>query len=162
MTIVRVPLALRASLAVVIPLTVAGIGPWLVAGRAAWHVGQPWRLVFLLPMAAGAALLFTCIVLFAVAGGGTLAPVDPPTHFVAVGPYRFTRNPMYVGVTLWLVGQALLTSVGTLVWYACIVPVGFHLFVRLVEEPSLRRRFGDAYDTYTQRVPRWLGHRRGT
>ncbi len=158
----RVPLLIRAPLATVIPLTVAGVGPWLLLRRSLPTVPSAWRLVFAVPMIAGLALLVWSIVLFAVVGRGTLAPLDPPIAFVARGPYRVTRNPMYVGVTLWLVGLALLTGARPLVWYAVIVSLGFHLFVTLVEEPGLRRRFGESYEAYTRSVPRWLGRRRGT
>ena len=157
----RLPLALRAVLATAIPLTVAGVGPWLLLDGLAPHV-PVWRYAMLIPGGGGLALTLWAIVLFATHGRGTLAPVSPPTRFVAHGPYRFTRNPMYVGVTCWLLGLAVMTGAGVLLWYAGIVAVGFHLFVRFVEEPMLRRRFGEEYQAYTRRVPRWLGCRRGT
>ncbi|MBM3907667.1 MAG: isoprenylcysteine carboxylmethyltransferase family protein [Gemmatimonadetes bacterium] len=157
----QLPLSLRALLATAIPVTVAGVVPWLMLGGALPRV-PAWRYGLLVPMLGGLALALWGIVLFATRGRGTLAPVSPPTQFVACGPYRFTRNPMYVGVTCWLLGLAMFTGARALLWYAVLVPVGFHMFVRFVEEPKLRRRFGAEYEAYTQRVPRWLGRRRGT
>ncbi len=158
----RLPLALRAILATLIPILVAFIGPWVALGGALPMPASYWRLIFLVPMLLGIALLAWCIVIFAQYGRGTLAPLDPPTVFVARGPYLVTRNPMYVGVSSWLLGVAALTDARLLWWYALITMAAFHFFVRLVEEPLLRRRFGATYDDYTRNVPRWLGRRRGT
>src|SRR5215475_6676397 len=58
-------------------------------------------------MAAGGALALACIATFVTRGEGTPAPFDPPRKFVAVGPYRFVRNPMYVGAFLVLLGFGL-------------------------------------------------------
>ncbi len=158
----RIPLAVRALVATVIPLTVAGLAPSYLLSRFAWRAVPAWHAVFAIPMAAGIGLLGYCIVLFAITGRGTLAPLDPPTVFVARGPYRFTRNPMYVGVSLWLWGLAAFTNTRVMLMYALSAAIGFHVFVTLVEEPALRRRFGASYEAYVQRVPRWLGRRRGT
>jgi protein-S-isoprenylcysteine O-methyltransferase Ste14 len=155
------PLALRAVLATALPITVAGVVPWLLL-YGAWPRVPAWRYAFLSLMLGGLALAAWAVVLFATAGRGTLVPVDPPRLFVERGPYRLTRNPMYVGVTCWLLGLAGLTGTRVLLSYVVGVAVGFHLFVRFVEEPMLRRRFGAEYDTYARRVPRWLGRRRGT
>jgi len=157
-------LALRAALAALaLPGVIGGLVPWLILGRALDVADPPARLTAsLLVMSAGIALLVWCIVLFAIDGRGTLAPVDPPTVVVARGPYRFTRNPMYVGVTTWLTGVAVLTASRPLAWYALVVAVAFHLRVVLNEEPVMRRRFGAPYDAYCARVPRWLWPRRGT
>ena len=157
----RVPLPLRAVLATAIPITVAAVVPWLLLGRVIPAVPS-WRLVLLLPMLGGLAFGAWDVALFATEGRGTLAPIDPPSVFVARGPYRLTRNPMYLGVACWLLGLSALTGARVLLWYALVIPIGFHAFVVLVEEPGLRRRFGASYEEYTRRVPRWLGRRRGT
>jgi protein-S-isoprenylcysteine O-methyltransferase Ste14 len=97
-----------------------------------------------------------CVVLFAREGQGTPAPVDPPKVFVATGPYRFVRNPMYVGFIGMLSGLALiLRSPSSLSLALLLLAVG-HPFVVFYEEPSLRQRFGDSYLRYCRRVPRWL------
>lgn len=153
---------MRAVLATAIPFAVGGVGPWLLLDGTLPATWTPWRVIALVPMTAGLALLTHCIMLFARVGHGTLAPVDAPAHFVFVGPYRWTRNPMYVGVALWLLGAAVFAESARLGEYAAVVVLGFHAFVKLYEEPRLRAQFGSEYDAYVQRVPRWLGRRRGT
>lgn len=104
----------------------------------------------------GTALLLWCVREFYVAGRGTLAPWNPPRRLVTSGPYRITRNPMYLGVDLILVGWCALWSSCALIIYAALFMIGFHLRVLLVEEPWARRRFGTEWDAYQARVPRWL------
>ena len=105
---------------------------------------------------AGVILLFLCVREFYVAGKGTLAPWDPPRHLVMSGPYRFSRNPMYVAVALILVGWAAAYGTRTLWLYALGVSVAFHLRVVLAEEPWQARTFPDEWERYKARVPRWL------
>ena len=107
-------------------------------------------------LALGTTLLTWCVREFYVAGRGTLAPWDPPQHLVTSGPYRLSRNPMYVGVVLILAGWSALWSSRTLIIYTALFMIGFHLRVLLVEEPWARRRFGGEWDAYRARVPRWL------
>jgi protein-S-isoprenylcysteine O-methyltransferase Ste14 len=108
------------------------------------------------PVAVGVGLLLWCVRDFHVSGKGTLAPWDPPRRLVRVGPYRFTRNPMYVAVTLILVGWALTYRSRSLGVYALIVAVAFHLRVVFGEEPWLMHRYGGQWSEYTARVPRWF------
>jgi protein-S-isoprenylcysteine O-methyltransferase Ste14 len=109
---------------------------------------------------AGSAALLWCIAEFARRGRGTLAPVDPPRFVVRSGLYRVTRNPMYVGVLVTLAGEALLFDSVPIVVWAVVVAVTVHLFVVLYEEPTLRRQFGEPYETYLATVPRWLARPR--
>ena len=81
---------------------------------------------------------------------------------VSGGPYRFVRNPMYIGALLTLIGAALwLQSPGILVLAAAGL-LAAHLLVVLVEEPSLEKRFGESYREYRSNVRRWLPRRPGT
>lgn len=107
-------------------------------------------------MAAGAAVALTCIVRFATEGKGTLSPLDPTKQLVVRGLYKYSRNPMYVGAMLTLVGETLFWWSPELAIYAVVVFVAFNLFVLLHEEPRCRRDFGDAYNEYCQRVGRWF------
>ena len=92
-------------------------------------------------------------------GRGTLAPWDPTQHLVAVGPYRYLRNPMISGVAAVLTGLALLTGSWVLaLWLVTFIAVNSAYFV-LVEEPGLERRFGEPYRDYKARVPRWIPRR---
>ena len=105
--------------------------------------------------AAGAALALSCILTFAFAGKGTPAPWDPPRQLVIRGPYRFVRNPMYVGAGLALAGAALYYRSLALLVYAAAFFLVTHLFVIGYEEPALRRAFGEQYEAYCRRVGRW-------
>jgi protein-S-isoprenylcysteine O-methyltransferase Ste14 len=111
----------------------------------------------LLVACAGAILLGWCVVTFFTSGHGTLAPWAPPESLVCVGPYRWSRNPMYVGVLLILAGWAIAFASPGLGVYAAAVAVAFHLRVRLAEEPWAERTFPDDWPSYAGRVPRWLG-----
>jgi protein-S-isoprenylcysteine O-methyltransferase Ste14 len=108
---------------------------------------------------AGGALALSCIAVFASRGHGTPAPFDPPREFVACGPYRWVRNPMYLG------GASLLAGIGLWIRSPAITLLAFvgvvlaHIFVVLYEEPTLNREFGAAYAEYRYRVRRWLPHR---
>lgn len=105
--------------------------------------------------AAGAALCLWCISTFAFAGKGTPLPLDPPRRLVVGGPYRFVRNPMYVGAALALAGAALFYESLSLAAYAALFLLATHLLVLFYEEPALRETFGPGYEAYRGRVGRW-------
>ena len=105
--------------------------------------------------AAGAVIALSCIITFAARGKGTPAPFDPPRRLVIQGPYRFVRNPMYIGAGLALAGAALFYGSLPLLGYAAGFLVVTHLFVIGYEEPTLRRTFGEEYDSYCRDVSRW-------
>jgi protein-S-isoprenylcysteine O-methyltransferase Ste14 len=109
----------------------------------------------------GFVLLLHCIWGFATYGKGTLAPIDPPKILVVQGLYRHTRNPMYLAVVLVLLSKALFFGNLSLLMYAFVVLVGFHLFVIFYEEPHLRAHFGESYDDYFKAIPRWTISIRG-
>jgi protein-S-isoprenylcysteine O-methyltransferase Ste14 len=89
-------------------------------------------------------------------GRGTPAPVEPPKELVAVGFYRYVRNPMYVGVLATILGHFLWFGHWNLLIYAFLVFIAFHTFVAYYEEPTLKKKFGKTYEDYLQRVPRWI------
>ncbi len=105
--------------------------------------------------AVGAALALWCVLTFAFVGKGTPAPFDPPRQLVVRGPYRCVRNPMYVGAGLALIGAVLYYESAALLGFAGIFFLATHLFVVWYEEGTLRRMFGEEYDTYCRRVRRW-------
>ena len=108
------------------------------------------------PLGLGMLLLLWCVREFYVAGRGTLAPWDPPQHLVTTGPYRISRNPVYIGVVTMLVGWCVLWGSRTLLIYAALFLCGFHLRVLLFEEPWAARQFAAQWHTYRARVPRWV------
>jgi len=103
----------------------------------------------------GAALVLWCIYTFATIGKGTPAPFDPPRRLVIQGPYRFVRNPIYIGAGLALAGAALFYESLSLLGYAGIFFIATHFLVVWYEEPTLQRTFGQDYEVYCRHVRRW-------
>jgi protein-S-isoprenylcysteine O-methyltransferase Ste14 len=104
----------------------------------------------------GGALAIWSILTFALVGQGTPAPFDPPRKLVAAGPYRWVRNPMYIGAGAALTGAALFYQSAALVAFAAGFLLATHLFVVFYEEPTLERTFGARYADYRNAVPRWV------
>jgi protein-S-isoprenylcysteine O-methyltransferase Ste14 len=104
---------------------------------------------------AGFAIYLWCAFDFARAAG-TPAPIDPPRELVARGLYRYSRNPMYVGVLSMVAAQALAIASWATLLYAAALFLAFHSFVVLYEEPTLSESFGAAYQRYRESVPRWI------
>jgi protein-S-isoprenylcysteine O-methyltransferase Ste14 len=113
------------------------------------------QIVGMIVGSTGALVALYCIFTFTKIGKGTPAPFDPPRRLVIQGPYRFVRNPMYIGAGLALAGAALFYESLSLLAYGAVFLVACHLFVVLYEEPSLRRSFGPEYGAYCHRVGRW-------
>jgi protein-S-isoprenylcysteine O-methyltransferase Ste14 len=137
-----------------IALGVRRLDPQLGGALPAW-TETPGVVLMVL----GGILAISCIVSFVVRGAGTPAPFDPPRKFVAVGPYRWVRNPMYVGGIAVLAGFALYLHSPAVLLLAAFFLLLSHVFVTQVEEPGLRKKFGAAYEEYLQTVPRWLPKR---
>jgi protein-S-isoprenylcysteine O-methyltransferase Ste14 len=106
--------------------------------------------------AAGAALALWCLLAFVVIGRGTPMPLDPPRRLVIRGPYRFVRNPMYIGAGLALIGAVLYFGSRQLAMYGAMLLVITHLFVIFYEERALAEKFGPDYEAYRRHVGRWL------
>ena len=113
------------------------------------------QVTAMLVAALGAAIALWCIFTFATIGRGTPAPFDPPRRLVTKGPYRFVRNPMYLGAALALGGAALFYMSALLLSYAGFFLLATHLFVVFYEEPTLRSTFGAQYEAYCSKVGRW-------
>ena len=158
-------IALRHVLAILLlPTMVTLVVPrWILVSLATsdsrWP-GEGWswtpRTLGGLLILAGLALVIWCISLFVRVGRGTLAPWDPTSNLVAVGPYRYTRNPMITGVCTILIGEAVLFGSWHLGLWALTVIVLNHVHFMLVEEPGLEQRFGEPYLEYKRAVPRWI------
>lgn len=141
---------------ILVPGTVAGYIPLVLLNRGPQvETGALAYLAFPLWVTGGVILLWS-FWNFLHEGRGTPAPPDPPRELVAVGFYRFVRNPMYVGVLMILLGHFLWLGNWLLLIYTASVFAIIHLFVTLYEEPTLQRKFGAAYKDYTEQVPRWI------
>ena len=148
-------IVLRSLVSVVLlPGVAAVVIPYLIVGQLAPPTGAAW--IGIVPLAFGLAIFAWCVIVFASRGRGTLAPWDAPRRFVAVGPYRRVRNPMYLGVGAVVLGEAILFGSAALAVYVVVLALVWHAFVVGWEEPSLERTFGDEYRTYRASVPRWL------
>lgn len=159
MTFQSIWLGLRSLLwTILLPGLFAGFLPWRYFGlsQAVVDWRSPRHLLSLAAMGIGVALLGACIWEFARRGRGTLAPVDPPTQLVVQGLYRYVRNPMYLSVTMIVLGEAFLIGSRALLAYWAVWFAAANLFVIGYEEPALRRRFGPAFERYRASVGRWL------
>jgi protein-S-isoprenylcysteine O-methyltransferase Ste14 len=141
------------------PGTVAGLVPWWISG---WRVQAPllgfsfFRWLGVLLILAGLPVLLDSFARFALKGLGTPAPVFPTRHLVVSGLYRYVRNPMYLALQAVIFGQGFLFGNVQVLEYGLLVWVGFHLFVLLYEEPTLRRSFGAEYENFCAQVGRWV------
>jgi protein-S-isoprenylcysteine O-methyltransferase Ste14 len=142
---------------VVAPGTVVGLIPWLITR---WEFRQPLPY-WVIAQAIG--VLLICVGLMSVASafvefvkaGGTPMPIAPTQRLVVSGFNRYIRNPIYFGLVLAILGQALLFgSIGVLI-YAAVARIVTAAFVRWHEEPTLTRQFGADYAAYRQAVPAW-------
>jgi protein-S-isoprenylcysteine O-methyltransferase Ste14 len=118
------------------------------------QLGLP-QILGIIASVIGTVLALWCILSFATLGRGTPAPFDPPRRLVIRGPYRYVRNPMYLGASLALAGAALFYLSAALLAYAAAFLLLMHVFVWLYEEPTLRETFGEDYDAYCRQVRRW-------
>jgi protein-S-isoprenylcysteine O-methyltransferase Ste14 len=142
------------------PGIVAGLIPYLILrGRAGQLLPENFSTAHYagaVLMVVGFSIMAACILRFATEGKGTLSPLDPTKKLVVRGLYRYSRNPMYVGVMILLLGESLFWWSIALAGYAAVVFVGFNLFILLHEEPRLRREFGQEYESYFREVRRWI------
>ena len=132
-------------------VSVRRLDGWIAVPLPEWLRGPGYLLA-----GAGALLAASCVLAFVTRGRGTPAPFDPPQRFVATGPYRYVRNPMYIGGALVMFGAALVATSLSIVLLSFGFLLVMHVFVVGVEEPGLLRRFGDSYATYRSEVHRWV------
>ncbi|WP_299117312.1 methyltransferase [uncultured Winogradskyella sp.] len=102
----------------------------------------------------GLSIVLYCIYKFIVDGKGTLSPADRTKALVIKGLYKYSRNPMYVGILLTLIGEVIFTGSIRLLVYTVLVALAFHLFVIFIEEPRLTKDFKADYLKYMNEVNR--------
>jgi protein-S-isoprenylcysteine O-methyltransferase Ste14 len=154
-----------------IPGTIAVYIPrWLMQTYPARFEIGGWQYTGVCLMLVGFGFYLLSAFAFLMEGGGTPAIWfsrsfrfligEEPTHLVRGTLYQFTRNPMYIGVGTFILGEAVWFEARVLLAYAFIVWVCFHLVVIFIEEPHLRNKNGAAYDEFCRAVPRWIGFRK--
>lgn len=140
----------------VAPGVVAGLVPWLISHWDLPDGRLAGKVVGGLITAVAVAMLVHAFAKFVWEGLGTPAPVAPTERLVIGGLYRYVRNPMYIAVIATILGQALLFADWGLLLWGVVVALVQAGFVRLYEEPALRKSFGESYETYCREVPAWL------
>ena len=135
------------------------LGPYLLSG---WKLDAPFFAWAPSRWIGGALAIFPVpplldfLVRFVREGHGTPAPFAPPRRLVVSGPFRYVRNPAYLCAVSMIAGQGLFLASMSVLAYAVVVALAFHLFVVLYEEPTLRETFGADYVAYCREVPRWV------
>ncbi|HEY5746458.1 MAG TPA: isoprenylcysteine carboxylmethyltransferase family protein [Chryseolinea sp.] len=142
------------------PGVVAGLVPFLLARKnfenSFAHSLHSHHFVGIIVCITGVGITLHCIANFAIHGRGTLSPADPTKRLVISGLYKFSRNPMYVGVMLMLAGEAIFTQSASVLVYSICVFTAFNLFIVFREEPRLKKDFGTSYQEYCNTVRRWI------
>lgn len=144
---------------IVVSIIFVSIWTWFVPrwvnGNGAFDNPRPlgWSVIAL-----GVVIAFACALEFAWRGIGTPAPFDPPRRLVITGLYRWVRNPMYVGLGVLLLGEAITFPQLTITMLVMIAALWLAttIFIVTFEEPTLRSKFGDDYAAYCRNVRRWI------
>lgn len=122
---------------------------------AVHFIDWPWNLAGLIPLTIGASLISSSM--FVLSREGTSAePFQVPNALVTSGPFRFSRNPMYLGASLVLLGIALFFGSGTPFLFVPLYMTVIQLRVIAPEEKTMALNFGEGYAAYRADVRRWL------
>jgi protein-S-isoprenylcysteine O-methyltransferase Ste14 len=107
-------------------------------------------------MILGAILMSICVAAFGFWGGGTPSLLAPTKELVTIGPYRYVRNPIHIGQGIFFIGLGLYLQSPAVLLFSAAWLLFCHLYVVLIEEGSLKKKFGEAYEEYCRAVPRWI------
>jgi protein-S-isoprenylcysteine O-methyltransferase Ste14 len=150
----------------IVPFNILLVCPVLILwGAHGLKLGNPWGISFY-PLSAGIGATIIALGVWGIIRSvidlthegdeGTPLPWDPPTKFRSSGIYGVTRNPMVGCVSFVSLGEALLLgSIALFCWYGLFVTVNL-VYIPIIEEPELEKRYGKAYLEYKKRVPRWI------
>jgi len=139
----------------IIPGTVGVYLPiWL--GRRSDGLHGWWTWLGLPVVLFGLTILLICVWDFMKKGEGTPFPLDPPKKLVTAQLYQYSRNPMYLGIMTALLGWSVWYASWQVLVYSLVVSAIFHVYVKAIEEPFLKKQFGETYEEYSQKVPRWV------
>ncbi len=149
---------------VIAPFMIGAVIPRWIGGTGI--VDDKWLPAGWLLIALGWALYAVCLLRFLRSGGTPAIFFSKPLRFligeeprrlISSGPYRFTRNPMYVSVGLMIFGYAIVVESRAVAIYGLSLWLLFHLIVVYLEEPHLLKERGPSYADYRRQVPRWIG-----
>ena len=135
--------------------------PWLITH---WQAGAAYplaaRAIGLILIVAGGIVTVWTFVNFVTEGRGTPWPTDPPTSrkVMVGGPYRYVRNPLYVGFIFAIVGEALSLGRPVLFIYLAALIVFLVVFVHFWEERTMAKRYGAEFGAYCKQVSGWWPH----
>jgi len=134
------------------------LAPWASHRLAPVLLPMPLRLrsAGVILAIAGGAVWIACLDVFSRRGRGTPFPLDAPSRLVESGPFAVIRNPIMAAELAVIWGEALYFGALGLFAYAAVATLAAHVIVVRVEEPELRARFGEQFETYCRSVPRWL------
>lgn len=136
----------------VVPGSVAVILPLLITGETILRFSFFGTIFF----TSGFAIYCLCVWDFITLGNGTPSPIDAPKNLVIKGLYHYTRNPMYVGVLLVIIGWTFFFMSLSMLIYAVFIVLCFQILIVYYEEPMLQQVFNDDYINYKKTVNRWL------
>jgi len=153
-------LSLKSALAtIVVPGTACALIPYYILKATHVSLSPPFdilQFMAILISVLGLYMIVWVSTAFVRQGKGTPIPIDPPTHLLITGLYRYVRNPMYVGALLIVIAEAIYFSYPWLMLYAAGLWAALHTALVVFEEPQLKRRFGADYEHYLMTVPRWI------
>lgn len=144
---------------IIVPSVIDFLIPFLILNAASETEVPPIGLIeigSILLAVIGICMVVWVSITFVSRGKGTPVPLIPPTEFVAGGLYRWVRNPMYVGLLLVILAEAVFFRSAWLLLYAFLLWLPVHSATVFIEEPQLERRFGNAYLKYKSATPRWI------
>jgi len=152
---------------ILVPGTIAGYVPYLFMRNRVPDLGTgSLHCLGLLVMAVGIFIYLWTILFFLLHGKGTPAIWftkgisfiigEEPMNMVSSGLYRYSRNPMYLGVITTVAGEGIFFRYSSILWYALSLFFIFTFVVIFIEEPHLEEKFGDEYKNYKKRTRRWL------
>ena len=152
---------------ILVPGTVAGYVPYLLMGNRLPDINTGWfHWAGLLIMLTGILIYLLTAISFLLRGKGTPAIWftkaisfiigNEPVKMVSSGLYRYSRNPMYVGVMTTVAGEGIFYQYSNVLWYALSLFIIFNFVVIFIEEPHLEEKFGEEYKGYKKKTRRWL------
>jgi len=143
-------------------LCFVGLWTWIAISVAPFDAAFPISIPYIIRVLgwpvgfAGAVITAWCVGVFITLGKGTPAPFDPPVEFVSRGPYRYIRNPMYVGALIVILGGGMILGSPSIMGLSVAFGLLAHVFVVVYEEPVLVKKFGESYRRYRSSVNRWI------